>query len=237
MASERQDVSWTAHSRLKIKGYDRALELDDYGVAIGGTPEAGEFSRSNLVRGIGAVLNNPWRPALIESVGMDIELRYAREILRLRGAELLESEIDAGQPARIRLTLVPYSGPEVTRVISVPIPAYLAGQTVSLDILPGYMEERESAPPDTLEELIANLENPVYPPKSVVVTFSSGDAAVSFKGRVATHLPPGALDALRPTSTSVGPDAFQTAVREVVPLPDFMVGRDKVTVKVRPVLR
>ena len=33
---------------------------------------------------------------------MEIELRFAREILRLRGAELLEPEIDAGQPARIR---------------------------------------------------------------------------------------------------------------------------------------
>ena len=87
---------------------------------MGGTPEAGEFARSNLVRAIATVLNNPWQPAIIESASMDIELRYARDILRLRGADLLESEIDAGAPARIRLTLVPYSGPDVTRVVSVP---------------------------------------------------------------------------------------------------------------------
>lgn len=236
VASERQDISWTAKSSLGIRGYGK-IELQDYGVAIGGTPEAGEFARSNLVRAIGAVLNNPWQPVLIESASMDIELRYAREILRLRGAEVLEPEIEAGQPARIRLTLVPYSGPELTRVLSVPIPAHLAGETVSLEIVPGYLEEREAAAPDSLEALIANFENPVYPAKSVVVSFSTGSSAVSFRGRVAKNLPASALDALRPTSSSVGPDAFQSAAREVIPLPDFMVGRDKVTVKVRPVLR
>ncbi|HYO98179.1 MAG TPA: SpoIVB peptidase S55 domain-containing protein [Polyangiaceae bacterium] len=236
VASERQDISWTAKSTLSIKGYGK-VRLQDYGVAIGGTPEAGEFARSNLVRAVGSVLNNPWEPALIENVSMDVELRYAREILRLRGAELLSSEIDAGEPARIRLTLVPYSGPEVTRVVTVPIPAHLAGQSVSLEIQPGYMEERETAAPDTLAEMIRNFENPVYPAKTLVVSYDTGNAAVSFKGHVAKNLPPGALDALRPTTSTLAPDAFQSAAREVVALPEFMVGRDRVTVKVRPVLR
>ena len=86
VANEHQDVSWTATSKLKIKGYPE-LTLQDYGVAMGGTPEAGEFVRSNLVRAIGTVLNNPWQPAFVESASMDVELRYARDILRLRGAE------------------------------------------------------------------------------------------------------------------------------------------------------
>jgi hypothetical protein len=236
IANERQDVSWSSVSTLSIRDYG-TLRIEDYGVAVGGTPEPGEFSRSNLVRAVGAVLNNPWKPAFVESVTMDVELRYSREILRLRGAELLVPEIDAGQPAKIRLTLQPFSGPEVTRVISVPIPAHLAGQTVSLEIAPGYSEEREAAPPDTLGAMIRNLEKQAYPPKTVVVSFSTGSPAVSFRGHVAKNLPPGAFDALRPTTSSVGPDAFQSNTRLVVPLSEFMVGRDKVSVKVRPVLR
>jgi len=236
VANEHQDVSWTATSKLKIKGYPE-LTLQDYGVSMGGTPEAGEFVRSNLVRAIGTVLNNPWQPAFIESAQMDVELRYARDILRLRGASLLESEIDAGTPARIRLTLVPFSGPEVTRVVTVPIPAHLAGQTVNLDIEPGYAEERDQPAPDTLAELVKNLENPVYPAKSVVVSFNTGDAGVTFKGRVAHDLPPGALDAIRPATSSIAPETFATTTRIVVDLPDFMVGRDRVSVTVRPVLR
>ncbi|MEP7051613.1 MAG: SpoIVB peptidase S55 domain-containing protein [Pseudomonadota bacterium] len=236
VANEHQDVSWTATSTLKIKGYPE-LKLQDYGVAMGGTPEAGEFARSNLVRAIGTILNNPWQPAFIESASMDIELHYARDILRLRGADVLESEIDAGAPARIRLTLVPYSGPSVTRVVSVPIPAYLAGQTVNLEIEPGYTEERDQAAPDSLADMIKNFENPVYPAKSAVITFGTGDAGVSFKGHIAHDLPPGALDVIRPETSSVAPESFPTTTRVVADLPEFMVGRDRVSVTVRPVLR
>jgi hypothetical protein len=235
VANERQDVSWTASSKLKIKGYGE-IQFEDYGVAIGGTPEAGEFARSNLVRAVGAVLNNPWQPAFIEGVEMNIELHYAREILRLRGAELLEPEIDAGKPARIRVTLVPYTGPEQTRVISVNLPSYLAGQTVTLDVAPGYVEEREVAAPDSLKEMIQNFVSPVYPPKSLVVSFDTG-SGLAFRGRVARNLPPGAVDAIRPTTSSIGPDAVESSVRQVTPIGQFVVGRDRVSVSIRPVLR
>ncbi len=235
VANERQDVTWTASSKLKIQGHGE-LALEDYGVAIGGTPEAGEFARTNLVRAIGAVLNNPWQPALIEGVELEVELHYARDVLRLRGAELLEPEVDAGKPARVRLTLVPYSGAEQTRVVSVMLPPHLAGQTVNLDIAPGYMEEREVAAPDSLNDMIRNFENPIYPPKSLVVSFDSG-SGLAFRGRVAKNLPPGAVDAIRPATSSIGPEGVGSSVREVVPIGQFVVGRDRVSVTVRPVLR
>ena len=235
VANERQDVSWIATSKLRIKGYGE-LKFEDYGVAIGGTPEAGEFARSNLIRAVGAVLNNPWQPALIEGAEMNLELHYARDILRLRGAELLEPEIDAGKPARIRVTLVPYTGPEQTRILSVDLPTYLAGQTVSLEIAPGYMEEREVAAPDSLKDLIQNFANPIYPPKSLVVSFDSG-SGLAFRGRVAKNLPPGAVDMIRPTTSSIAPDGVESSVRQVTPIGQFVVGRDRVSVSIRPVLR
>jgi SpoIVB peptidase S55 len=235
VANERQDVSWTAVSKLRIKGYGE-IRLEDYGVAIGGTPEAGEFARSNLVRAIGAVMNNPWQNAIVESADIEVELHYARDILRLRGAEVLESEIDAGKPAHVRVTLVPYSGPEQTRVLSVDLPAYLAGQTVSLEISPGYMEEREVAAPDSLKDMIGNFVSPIYPPKSLVVSYDTG-SGLAFRGRVAKNLPPGAVDAIRPTTSSIGPDSVESSVRAVTPIGRFVVGRDRVSVVIRPALR
>lgn len=236
IANERQDVSWTAKSKLRIKGQGE-IELEDYGVSIGGTPDPGEFSRSNLVRAVGAVLNNPWQSALVESVEMSIELRYARDVYRLRGAELLDPEVDAGKPARVRLTLVPFSGPEVQKVVSVPLPSHLAGQTLTLEIVPGYTEARDKAAPNDLSELVRNLERPAYPAKSVLVTYDAGDSTVTHRGRIAQNLPLGALDALRPTASSVAPDAYKTTTRNVFPLDQFMVGRDKLTVTIRPVVR
>jgi hypothetical protein len=57
------------------------------------------------------VLNNPWEPAIVTSVSVRIKLAYAREIVRLREARAIETEVDAGQPVNILLTLIPFAGP------------------------------------------------------------------------------------------------------------------------------
>jgi hypothetical protein len=236
VANEQQDVSWSATSKLKIKGYGE-ITLKDFGVAMGGTPDAGEFARSALVRAAGAILNNPWQSTQLENIEMSVDLHYARDIYRLRGAELVASEIDACEPARIRLTLAPFAGPVVQKMLSVPLPAYLAGRTLVLDISPGYTEERDKASPDTLAELIHNFEDPTQPPQSIVVSYASPDATVTHKGRIASDLPMGALDTLRPTASTIAPDTYTTTVRQAFPLGQYLVGRDRLTVTIRPVVR
>jgi len=235
-AAERQDVSWTVKAKLETKDHG-VIQLEDQGVSIGGTPDEREFAESPLVKAAGAILNNPWEPAVLVKAEVEIELNYEREIMRLRGADLIESEIDAGEPARVRLTLEPYSGKAITRVISIPLPRHLAGETVNITLEPGYGVEYERAAPENLGDLVRNLENQSYPAKSVVASFSSGAGAVSYKGRIAKNLPPGALDSIQPVTTSVAPDTFGTQVRRVFTLGQFMTGQDTVSVKIRPVLR
>ena len=50
-------------------------------------------------------------------------------------------------------------------------------------------------------------------------------------------MPIGALDTLRPTASSIAPEAYTTNVRQVFPIGQFMVGRDKVSVTIRQVVR
>lgn len=235
-AAERRDVTWSARSKLRIAGYGE-LVLEDYGASPTGTPQAPELMRSVLVRAAGALLNNPWQNAFIESVDFDIQLSFARDILRLRGAELLSPELEPGEPARIRLTLEPFAGPMQTRVISVPIPRRFAGQKLDLQIEPGYAVERERAAPESLEQLIANLSDPIYPAKSIVVSFDAGSSGLAHRGRVAENLPPGAIDTLSTVHSSLNGSRFGTRVRHVVNSPLFLVGEDTVSVQVRPALR
>ncbi|HVU04842.1 MAG TPA: SpoIVB peptidase S55 domain-containing protein [Polyangiaceae bacterium] len=235
IASDHQDVTWTAKSKLKIKGHGEIV-LEDFGVAIGGTPDPREFAGSNLVRAVGAILNNPWEPAFIESAHMDIELKYARDVYRLRGVEALESEVDAGGTARLKLTLSPFAGPLVTKIVEVPLPKHLAGQTVQLSIRPGYAVDKERPAAETLTDLVSNLVDPVFPPKSIVVSYA-GQNAVTYKGHVAENLPPGAFDAIRPTSATIAPEPYRAEVHQVIPLSEFMSGQDHVSIEVRPVLR
>jgi hypothetical protein len=235
-AAERRDVSWMATSKVWIKGYGE-VTLVDYGASPMGTPQTPEIMRSNLVRAAGGVLNNPWQEALIEKVDFQIDLRFARDILRLRGAQVLDPELDPGEPARIRLTLEPFAGPVQTRVITVPIPARFAGETIELKVQPGYMVEKERAAPETLAELISNLEDPIYPARSIVVSFSSGSGGVAYRGHVAQNLPPGALDSFATIHDSIVPIQFGSQLRHVVASPDFLVGDDSVSITVRPALR
>lgn len=132
--------------------------------------------------------------------------------------------------------MVPYAGPPITRTITVPLPRYLAGTTVKLLIRPGHAVEHERAEPESLEDFIRNIERPIYPPKSVVVSYSAG-GGVAFKGQVANQLPPSALDSIVQQSSSYAPEAFRSEQRQVIDLPDFMLGEETVSVRVKPPLR
>src|SRR5690606_37489942 len=66
-ANERADVTWAAESTVRFKNYGE-VTIQDFGVAVGGTPEPGDFIRSNLASAVGGVLNNPWENAFVESI-------------------------------------------------------------------------------------------------------------------------------------------------------------------------
>jgi hypothetical protein len=240
-SAERQDVTWRAVSEVKVRGHG-SVRIEDFGVATGGnTPDPRELANSELVGAVGGILNNPWQEAFIEGVSTRIELSYARELVRLREARALETELDAGEPLHVALTLVPYAGPPIVRTLTIPIPAHLssmgaAGQKLKLTIRPGHAVLREKANPENLDDLLRNVESPTYPPRSVVVSYRSG-AGVAFQGRIAERLPPGALDSIQQDNYGLSPEPFASEQRHVIELPDFMVGSAAIEVTVRPRLR
>ncbi len=234
--NERRDVTWRLTSKLKVKGHG-TIELEDFGVATGGMPDAGDLAHSKIARAVGEVLNNPWEQTHVEGVESVLTVDYTRELWRLRGVDLVDAVVDAGQPVRIRVHLVPFIGPEVTKVLEVKLPEELAGKDVDVEIIPGYSVSLELAAPQTLGELLANSTKQTVLPRSLVVQYRLRSQGVAYKGHVAERLPPFALDALRPVSSDVAPDPFGAYARSVVPMDRYVDGTDRVRVKVRPVLR
>jgi hypothetical protein len=234
--SERRDVTWRATTDIVVTGLG-TIRVEDAGVAVGGTPDADDFTRSRAVRAIGALLNNPWQPTRVERVAMQISVRFARESYRLRGVDALADVIDVGQPARLRLHLVPFAGPEELKVIEVPIPPELAGKDVDIELAPGYTEVPELPSPERLADLAANLPRQSYPVDSIVASIKMAEHGVAFHGQVAGRLPPGALDTLRPASDTTAPEPFVSYVRKAIPIHRFLEGKDHVRVRIRPVLR
>jgi hypothetical protein len=70
-----------------------------------------------------------------------------------------------------------------------------------------------------------------------VIQFRVPSQGIAYRGHVTQRLPMFTLDTLRPQSSDVGPEAFPSWSRTVVPLDLFLEGRDKVKVKVRSVVR
>jgi hypothetical protein len=81
-----------------------------------------------------------------------------------------------------------------------------------VSIRPGHQVEREKPDPENLDDFITSLQDPIYPPKSIVVSYLSGNG-VAFKGRVAEHLPAGALDAIQQRTSTFAPQPFHSEQR------------------------
>jgi hypothetical protein len=186
---------------------------------------------------VGDVLNNPWEHARIERVVARFEVKYARDVWRLRGMELLDPVVDAGQKVRLRLHLLPEYGPEVTRVVEATMPLELAGKDVEIEVVPGYDVVPELPAPESLDELLANEPRQTVSPRTVVIQFHVPSQGISYRGHVTQRLPTFTLDALRPQNSDTGPETFQSWSRTVVSLNLYVEGRDKVKLKVRSVVR
>jgi hypothetical protein len=119
----------------------------------------------------------------------------------------------------------------------VKIPEELAGKEVDVEVLPGWDVSPELAAPENLDELLANETRQSATPKSVVVQFRVPSEGVTFHGRVASRLPPFALDALRPAHSDIGPEPFYSYVRTTVPTDEYVQGHDHTKLKVRAVVR
>jgi hypothetical protein len=233
---EKRDLSWHAYTKIRVRGYGD-FTMHDFGVSVGGNPDASTFMRSRAVRAVGALLNNPWEDVDILGVETKLDVRFARDLLSLRGVEPLETEVTAGERAHLRLHLVPFAGPEQIRVVEVPIPQHMAGQTIEIKIAPGYEENNDLARPENVRDLIANLPQLTLPPDVLVASIETGAQGMAFRGQVAPDLPPGALDTLRSSSSSAAPEPFVSTARTVIPMHQFITGKDTVHIHVRNVIR
>ena len=234
--SERRDVSWTMHSRVAIRGH-APIELVDFGVATGGMPDTGDWLASRAVRVVGDAMNNPWENVHVDGIRSTLEVRYQHDVLRLRGIDVLDPIVDAGEKARVVLHLRPFSGPEVTRTAEIAIPLELMGRDVEVEVQPGYEVTPDVAPPENLDQLLANATRQALRPKSIVLSIKMPTQGVAFFGHVAPRLPAFAIDALRPTTSDYAPEVVASYVRSIVPVDEYVEGHDKFKVKVRVKLR
>lgn len=235
--AERGDTTWRATTRLTIDG-GRVLTFEDFGAGSGQPLSPNDFARSRLTRAMGALLNNPWRLAKIERLESTIAIVARRDVMLLRGAELLDPEVDAGGKVRVRLTLQNYLAELRTIELEIPIDRALAGETVRIEIRPGYAADRAAAAPETYGELVDVLGRLDFPGEALVISYAfPNEASAAFGGKLASRLPPGMTDMLASRTNSIVPELFAAQSQLVVPTSGFIIGQENVSVKVRHILR
>lgn len=235
--AERGDTTWRATTKLRIDG-NRVLTLEDFGAGSGAPLSPNDFARSRLVRAMGALLNNPWKIGRIEGVESKVDIVMRRDVSILRGAELLDPEVDAGGRVRVRLQLQSHLGDVRTKEIEIPIARSLAGETVRIEIRPAYTVDRAVPAPDTYAELVDVLDRMDFPGEALVVSYTlPNEASAAYRGQLANRIPPGVADMLASRTDSVVPDLYAAQAQIVVPMKGFVIGQETVDVKVRHVLR
>ena len=233
---ERRDVTWKLKSKVTIRNHG-TIEVEDFGVATGGMPDASDLSHAKVVRAVGEVLNNPWELTHIDRIESTLSVDYSRELWRIRGVDVLEPVIDAGQTVHVRVHLVPFVGPETTKVLEMRIPEEMIGKEVELEVVPGYAVAPDLAAPQTLGDLLANSTRQSLLPKSIVLQFKRRTVGMAYKGHVADRLPSFAADAMRPSTSDVVPDVLPSYARAVVALDRYVEGGDRAKIKVRASVR
>lgn len=229
--SERRDATWTAKTTVTIKGYGD-IELDDFGLSIGGTPDANDFFRSRATRAVGIALNNPWEWAQVEKVDMKLKIEWGRNLWSMKGASVDEDSVVAGEKVRIKVKLEQFNGADEIRTIEVPIARELAGRDVDIQLVPGWMDGPEVPFPDSLRSILDSLPKMSFAPDQLIAVYRLPDGGVAKGANVVRRLPASLLDTLKSQGPDA-PDSFPSVARHAFPMGKFVDGRAFVRVRVK----
>ena len=234
--SEHRDVTWKLVSQVSVKGHG-TITLEDFGVAVGGTPDAGEL-RSLARRSDGGGRAEQPLGDVADREGRE---RPHREVLARRVAPPWHRR--PGRHGRRRQGRAPRPPPR-------PLHGWRGDADDRREDAGGARGEggrhrgrpwlrsrarspRAREPGPAPRERDAPERAPAERRRSVPCS----RGGVAFHGHVADRLPPFALDALRPAHSDVGPEPFYSYERTTIPLDQYVEGHDHVKVKVRALLR
>jgi hypothetical protein len=217
-------------SRLDVRGYGKVELKDQLFSSEGLSPRLLGSSRG--VRALSELMANPFEPAIIDRLDIDVNVEFRRDLSEIVSVALPGDTVRAGDVVPLRVTLKPYAGPEYVEIVPVRIPTSLAGQSVKVEVASGGMVRPDVAKPESLRGYIDNLRN-FYTASSIVVSLNTPDDGASLRGRLIPNLPESALDTLRTGNQTRRADAYRIAERTVFPSSKPVNGRQELTLLVR----
>jgi hypothetical protein len=229
-ASDRDEVTFAATQRIRVEGRSTPIEMTDHGFVTGGLSRG--LAQLRLFRVIDAVYGNPFELARIESIDVDIDVRFGRDSLAIVDAAVGQREVDPGQTVPIRVVLRAWEGVEEVRTLEVEIPEALAGQSVELRLEAGAAVRPALPQARDLDELL-DVVTAQYARTSVVASLRTPSRGLRLGGHVLRRLPASALDTLQLRQDADRARPFVTYDRVELPLDAVVTGGVALQLEVR----
>jgi len=232
-ASDIGDLVFTATSTITLEG--RApIEVTDVGFSATGLPSA--VGRLRLFSVLAAAYANPFERARVTGLDVQLNVRFARDVMAIESAALASDEADPGKAAKIQVTLRAFGSAPVTRMVEVPIPATAAGQTLDISFEAGDEVRPDLPLPRNLNDVLRSITSG-WPATTLVVSTKVPDGGLRLQGHVVTGLPASALDTLRLRNDSAVTASQATQHRLEVPIGKVLHGSATLKLKVRETAR
>jgi hypothetical protein len=229
-AQDVADAVIEVRSKVELRGYEPLTRTDFTYSPEGVSPRA--VLASSGMRQLQELLFNPFRPARIDRVDLDIHVEYRADVAEIISLHLSSDELEPGTRPSLFVTLRPYNGRPQVRAIPFEVPRSLAGQTIKIEASAGNLAKPDVAPPESLDGLIANLRKG-YPARSLVVTVVTPDEGVLLRGQLIPSLPASVIATLRPASSTRKVEPHKRLSRFVVDMGGVITGKQEISVRVR----
>jgi hypothetical protein len=230
-ASEASDVVFEARTRVHVQNHG-VIETHDYGYSPTGMDNPMALAQLRLFDTFAATYGNPFEDTRIESVEVDLDLRFEQNLAMILDAMVPSPEVDPDSDVNVYLTLQHFGKPPETKIVPVHVPQTAAGEKIEIAFEAGNAVQIERPDPKNLEQIFDNVRMG-YPATSLVVSTKMPSQGLKFRGHVVRSLPGSALDALQLTGDSYKSATFPTFVRSELPMQELLVGSARVTLDVR----
>ncbi|MCA9695508.1 MAG: hypothetical protein KC636_38375, partial [Myxococcales bacterium] len=182
---------------------------------------------------IAAVLDNDFEVARIRQVEQTVQLTYGDPVDIIEAVRVTQGEVHAGDLLRVTLDIRRRHGELRTETLDLRVPDDAAGEDIEINITGGAYEQPYRPMPDSLDDLIANIER-TYPARSMVATLYREQEGLSTKHGLLRDLPDSVLESLTPAGRSTPSVRFKQMARRVIPTKRLIEGDHTIKLSVLP---
>jgi hypothetical protein len=226
---DRDHVTATMHSKVKVKGYE-PLQFTDYLYSSSGAMGVVDGARG--LRVLVPLLMNPFAPVEVERVELKVDLRWDTNFGDIKSLKLPARELEPGKKTWVDVELTRYDGKPVTDRVPFMVPASLAGSIIRLEVTAGDAAQLDAAPPENVEDLMKAFRK-LLPGNVYAVTLFTADEGAAIDGKIIRDLPSSALDKLHTGASTPRVETYRAIARSTSRANRVINGKQSVLIKVR----